>query len=191
MTVSQALLLTGPPGSGKTTIIRKAVERLAVKVGGFYTAEIREEGRRTGFEIVTLEGERTLLSHARFAFPQRVGPYGVDVEAMERVGVAAMRRAIRLGLVVVVDEIGKMELYSEAFREAVVEALEQGRRLLGTILLAPHPWADRVKRDPRVRLLSVTRDNRDAVLQEVLTWLTESSALAHGVARKHCVEERR
>ncbi len=171
MAVPTALLLTGHPGCGKTTLIRKVVERLGGKAGGFYTAEIREAGKRVGFELVTLEGERAVLSHVRFHSPYRVGQYGVDVEALERVGVAALRKATRSGLLVVVDEIGKMELYSTAFREAVWEALGQGAKILGAILLAPHPWADGIKRDPRVRVLLVARDNWEAAFRDVLGWL--------------------
>ena len=171
MVIPKALLLTGPPGSGKTTLIQHAVERLGGRAGGFYTREIREKGTRVGFEIVTLEGERAVMSHVRFRSPHRVGRYGVDVEALERVGVAALKRATRSGLLVVVDEIGKMELCSAAFREAVSEALELGEKLLGVIMLAPNPWADGIKRDARVRVLPVSRGNRDAVSQEMIDWL--------------------
>ncbi len=90
-------------------------------------------------------------------------------------GVADIRRAARSGLLVVIDEIGKMELCSWAFRHAVLEALDWAPKVLGTILMAPHPWADQVKRDPRVRLVEPTQENRSAVLPQVLGRL---SALA-------------
>lgn len=79
MTDSRALLLTGPPGSGKTSLILDAVKHLRQGAGGFYTREIREAGKRVGFEIVTLAGERAILSHHRFSSPYRMGRYGVDV----------------------------------------------------------------------------------------------------------------
>ena len=62
----EALLLTGRPGVGKTTVVRRVVERLSRPTGGFYTCELREGGRRTGFEIVTLDGQRATLSHVDF-----------------------------------------------------------------------------------------------------------------------------
>ena len=167
----QAFFLTGPPGSGKTTLLQQVVARLGDTAGGFYTTELREQGRRVGFELITLAGERVLLAHVSCPSPYRVGRYGVDLAALERVGVAALQQAISAGQLVVVDEIGKMELGSALFREAVLEALEGGVRLLGTILQAAHPWADRLKRDRRVRVLPMTRGTWDAVFQEVLTWV--------------------
>ena len=103
----KALLLTGPPGCGKTTLILRAAERLGERAGGFYTTEVRQSGKRVGFNIVTLDGARATLSHVTLSSPHQVGRYGVDVEALERVGVAALRKAARSRLVVVVDEIGK------------------------------------------------------------------------------------
>ena len=64
-----------------------------------------------------------------------------------------------------------MELFSSAFREAVLEVLNSRKKLLGTIMLPPHPWADRIKQDPRVKVLQVSRTNHQQVLKEVLEWL--------------------
>ena len=169
--MSQALLLTGAPGSGKTTIIREAITASKAKAGGFYTQEIRQGGVRQCFEIVTLDGSRAVLAHVDIRGPQRVGKYGVDVASLERVAVPAMRRASRECDIVVVDEIGKMELLSPAFREVLLEALNSERRLIGTVMLQPHPFADKVKHDPRVEVLLVSKANRDQVLDKVTNWL--------------------
>jgi len=169
--LSQALLLTGAPGTGKTTIIREAIHATKEKPGGFYTQEIREGGARLGFEIVTLDGSRAVLAHVNIRGPQRVGKYGVDVACLERVAIPTMRRAIRECGIVVVDEVGKMELLSSAFADALMETLNSGKRLLGTITLQPHPFADRIKRDPRVQVVSLSRSNRHLVLGEVTRWL--------------------
>ncbi len=180
LTVPQALLLTGPPGSGKTTLLQQVIARLGSRAGGFYTTELREHGSRAGFEIVTLAGERDLLAHVRCASPYQVGRYGVNLDALERVGVSALRRAISAGQLVVVDEIGKMELGSAAFRHAVLEALEGGAFLLGAILQPAHLWADALKRDRRVLVLPVTRSTWDALRQQVLDWVAGLPGLPPG-----------
>src|SRR5512136_1643849 len=169
--LTQALLLTGAPGTGKTTIIREAIHATKAKPGGFYTQEIREGGTRLGFEIVTLDGSRAVLAHVDIRGPQRVGKYGVDIASLERVAIPAMRRAIRECGIVVVDEVGRMELLSSSFGDTLMEALNSDKRLLGTIALQPHPFADRIKHDPRVEVLLVSKANRQDVFHGVTEWL--------------------
>jgi len=74
---------------------------------------------------------------------------------------------------IVIDEIGKMELLSPQFKEAVTQAINSGKKVLGTIMLNLHPFADEIKRHPEVEALLVTRDNRTEVMRKVLNWLTE------------------
>jgi nucleoside-triphosphatase len=164
-------LLTGPPGTGKTSLIMEAISGMKGKAGGFYTEEIRSQGVRQGFRLVTLAGQSAVLSHINFQSRYRVGKYGVDVDSLERVGVAALNQALRECELVVIDEIGRMELLSAAFREAVDNILNSGKRLLGTIMLNPHPYADAIKRRPQVNLITITRDNHQAVLAELREWL--------------------
>ena len=166
-----AYLLTGMPGSGKTSIIREAVSRFTGTAGGFYTEEIRINGVRQGFRIVTLDGRTGLLAHTTIRSPHRVGKYGVDIGVLENPGVESLRQAFRDCEVVVVDEIGRMELFSAAFKEAVREIIESGRRVLGTIMLKSDPWADTIKTNPRVKLLMVTRNNHPRVSAEIQSWL--------------------
>ena len=166
-----ACLLTGGPGVGKTTIIKQALDRTLIKAGGFFTEEIRESGARRGFRLVTLDGESAILAHTGIKSPYRVSRYGVDIEGLERVGVAALREATRERDVVVIDEIGKMELFSPDFGEAVLESVNSGKRVLGTIMLSPHYWADQIRQNPNVFIIMVTRMNHREVLEQVVQWL--------------------
>lgn len=164
-------MLTGAPGTGKTTIIREVLRDAGTSAGGFYTEEIRRGGVREGFRIVSLEGTEAVLAHVSIMSKYRVGKYGVDVGAMDTVGVPAIRNAVRSNNTVVIDEIGRMELFSSLFRSAVAEALDSGRKVIGTIMLAPNPWADGVKRRPDVEILSVTRSNHEEVIGRLVGWL--------------------
>jgi len=169
--MKQVYLLTGQPGTGKTRIIKQAIAEMKGKAGGFYTEEIRSQGVRQGFKLVTLEGQTAILAHIYFHSPYRVSKYGVDVDSLDKVGVSALNQARRECDLAVIDEIGKMELFSAKFREAVLNILNSGQRLLGTIMLSPNPYADDIKRQPQVNLVTVTRTNHQQVLEELRDWL--------------------
>ena len=169
--MKQVYLLTGRPGTGKTSIIKQAVAGMKGKAGGFYTEEIRSQGVRHGFRLVTLDGQSATLAHVNIHSPYLVSKYGVDIDGLDRVGVSALRRAAQQCDLVVIDEIGKMELFSANFREVVLQIISSGKRVLGTIMLTPHPWADAIKQKPQVNLVTVTRDNHQQVLKELLHWL--------------------
>lgn len=167
----RAYLLTGRPGSGKTTLLREVISRTGLKAGGFYTEEIRVQGIRQGFKMITLDGNSAILAHVDLHSSYRVGKYGVNLKELERIAIPAIRQAIRWCDLIVIDEVGKMELILPAFRKVVEEAIESGKPVLGTIMLKPHPWADELKRHPAVRVIPVNRGNRAQVAHEVSEWL--------------------
>ncbi len=171
--MGKALLLTGRPGVGKTTIVRSVAARLGAAAAGFYTEEIREAGRRTGFRLVTLDGRSGILASVNKSGPYRVGKYRVHLDDLERIGVDALQQAMVRSRtrVVVIDEIGKMELFSLAFREAVLAVLDGPKDVLATVMQASHPWADEIKVRSDTTVLNVTRDNRQALPEEVVRWL--------------------
>ena len=102
------LLLTGHPGVGKTTIIRNLIDKLKLPAGGFYTEEIREDGMRQGFAVVTLSGFKGVLAHRNFKSRYKVGNYGVGVYTLNRIGVKEIQMCLMEKKVIVIDEIGKM-----------------------------------------------------------------------------------
>ena len=175
--MKQVYLLTGRPGTGKTSLIKQVITQVKGKAGGFYTEEIRSQGVRQGFRLVTLDGEEVILAHVNIHSPYRVSKYGVDINSLEQVGVPALRKAAQQCDLVVIDEIGKMELFSSHFREAVSQMVDSGVRILGTVMLNPNPWADAIKRKPQVNLITVTRDNYHQVLAGLLHWLKAVESL--------------
>jgi nucleoside-triphosphatase len=155
-----ALLITGAPGTGKTTLILAVIAESHFKAGGFITKEIREGGARVGFRVSTLDGRVGILAHAKTVKGPRIGRYHVDVSVFEAVGVTALEAATAQADLIVVDEIGKMELCSPLFVPAVEAALGSSKPVLGTIMQAPHPWIDGLKRRSRVELYRLTARNR-------------------------------
>jgi len=156
------LFLTGRPGCGKTTVIERTLARLpSVTVGGFYTRELREAGQRVGFAITGLGVGEGVLAHVRSTGRQRVGRYGVNVEDLDRIGVAALERASRECDLIVADEIGRMEMYSERFCAAIVECLDAPQPCLGTVQARSSPFLDRVRQRADVELIEVTPANRE------------------------------
>jgi nucleoside-triphosphatase len=161
------ILITGDPGVGKTTLIRKAVERSQLDAGGFYTQELREGGRRVGFELRTLAGEKGILAHVDIRSPFRVGKYGVELRSLEELGVVAIRRAIRARSLIAIDEIGRMELYSTMFRQCVLDALDSSCPLLATVGPQPIPFLQTVKSRSDVLVIQLTLHNRSNLLSHI------------------------
>ena len=171
--MGRAILLTGKPGCGKTTVLQRVIARLEIPMGGFYTREIRQGNQRQGFELVTLDGQRRLLAHTSIRSPQRVGKYGVDVGTLDDLAVGAIRKALAAGGLVVIDEIGPMEIASRRFREAVFAALESPSTLLGAIVQRNTPFTDAVKRHSGVSLIEVRSENREGLPDYILGLIEE------------------
>jgi nucleoside-triphosphatase len=165
--VNQKILLSGRPGCGKTTLIKRLASHLAQSAGGFYTEEIRGRGTRVGFKIVTLDGDEVVFAHVEIESSARLGKYRLDLSALEAVGVRAVREAARKGRLVVIDEIGPMEIRSPVFRDAVNDALDSEASLLATIFARPLPFTDAIKSRPDVTLIEVRPDNRDRLVSEL------------------------
>jgi nucleoside-triphosphatase len=169
--MAETFLLTGNPGCGKTTIIKQILSELSQPAGGFYTQEIRVDGIRKGFEIITLGGQRGILAHVEQRSRHRIGKYGVDLVTLEEVGVAALERALADQLLMVIDEIGPMEILSSRFCSIVRRAIHSDARILGTIVKRPNPFSDQIKLLPQVRLIEVTLANRAALKNHLLSQL--------------------
>jgi nucleoside-triphosphatase len=146
------------------------VDKLALPAGGFYTQEIRKGGERVGFKIITLDGKQAVLAHVDFpaAAPHRVGKYGLDLSALNS-GIEAMRAAMHARQLVVIDEIGPMELRSQAFRDVVNDTfnIPEASAILATITARSFPFTDAIKKRPDVTLIEVRSNNREQLVFEL------------------------
>jgi nucleoside-triphosphatase len=172
----------GRPGAGKTTALSRLSQLLRdadIPLCGFLTKELRHGRSRVGFEIETFDGERGVLAHVKLAGPPRVGRYGIDLEAFERVALPAVGRP-RQECVVLIDELGKMELASKRFREAVVALFDHPVPIVASVQMSRHPITDALKRRADVETLRLTASNRDRLPGELAERLGVTAGSGHG-----------
>ncbi len=162
------IFITGFPGVGKTTLIEKLSEELkGFHPVGFYTAEIREKRVRKGFELISLNKRRGLLSHVDIKSPYRVGKYKVAIESFEDFldSIEFSDPATRL---IIIDEIGKMECLSVKFKKLIRDILDSEKLLVATIALKGDGIIGEIKKRDGIKLFEITQGNRDSLLLEIL-----------------------
>ncbi len=167
------ILLTGPPGCGKTTAIMRIVAGLACEnIAGFYTQEIRERNVRKGFRWKRLDGVSGTLAHVDIKSPFKVGKYGVDVAGFEAAVVPVLDAEQSDADLIVLDEIGKMECFSEEFVAAVRRLFESEKSVLATVALKGAGLISEIKNHPGTELITLSRHNRDETVAEIIRRLS-------------------
>lgn len=167
-------LITGPPRCGKTTFIIKISHESSIsqKVGGFITEELREKGERIGFKIISLsDNKEGFLAKKAFPSTYRLGKYGVNIEDLEEIGCSAIEEALDSRKVILVDEIGKMELFSEKFKNILLQALNAPQKMLASIMERRNEFTDKIKKRRDVKLVYLNRDNFERIFTEAQNWL--------------------
>jgi nucleoside-triphosphatase len=152
------ILITGPPRCGKSTFIEKLVHPIKGPITGFFTREIREEGRRKGFSINALDGKEGVLAHEKLTSGHKVGKYGVNLEDIDEIAVPSMIPT-QADEVIIIDEVGKIECFSQLFKKALIESLDLPNPVIGSIALKSDKFIQSIKAD--VLLIHLTEKNRD------------------------------
>lgn len=158
------ILVTGPPRSGKSTLIEKVIQGINRPATGFFTRELRERGRRVGFSITTLAGKNGVLAHQDIKSRFRVGKYGVSLADIDQIAAPSMLPSTP-DQIVVVDEIGKMECFSRPFKETLLKVLSSDNLVIGSVAIKGDRFIQSIKKRDDVSLVSITEKTRDAALQ--------------------------
>lgn len=168
------ILLTGNPRTGKTTLIKRIVKDLRHPCGGFYTEEIAREGKRVGFRIKTLNGKEGILAMKGLRSRFRLGKYGINIKDLEEIGVKAVMEALENRDFIIIDEIGKMELFSQKFKDIVLKALDSGKRLIGVIHAADLGFLKSIKARGDVTLFEVDLSNHEEIMGKITSLISSS-----------------
>jgi nucleoside-triphosphatase THEP1/ADP-ribose pyrophosphatase YjhB (NUDIX family) len=157
-------LLTGSPRMGKTTLIKKLINEIGSDIcGGFYTEEITNSNERVGFRCVSINGESVEIASVESPSKTRIGRYGIDIERFEKFAIKILQEALITKKIIVIDEIGFMQMLSSTFQKIVQEIVSNKNIVLGTIPLDSHPEIDQIKYLNEVEIISINEFNRDMI----------------------------
>ena len=167
------ILLIGKPKSGKTSLVRKVINSLKkTSYGGFFSEEIKENRQRVGFKIVSTDGEEGILADTIHKSPYQVSKYYVNISEFERVALKAITNAEKDKDLIVIDEIGKMELYSQKFMALIEEIFTKGhKKILATIPISNIPFINKLRDLPNTEVIEVTPENRDHLVAKLLGYI--------------------
>ncbi len=161
------IAVTGSPGVGKSTLVTRVADSVQMITGGIVTGDIRESGRRVGFEIEDIAtGVRGILAHVNQETGPRISKYRVCLKDLENIGVKAIQQAVDNKGLIVIDEIGPMELKSGKFIQAVKQAIRSQKPALFSIhQRSNHPMIKQVRSE--FKIYEITRKNRDSLVGKI------------------------
>lgn len=160
------IFLTGAPSSGKTTVIKKIIGNLNHPANGFYTVEERVDGKRVGFLMKTIDGKEGYLAHQDIKSDFYIRRYGVSIENIENIAVPSISPVENN--IIILDEIGKMECFSLAFKQATTNAINASNIVIGTITFGGDDFIREIKERKDVEISEVTMDNRNLLPDIIL-----------------------
>lgn len=177
--MKRLVFVTGRPGVGKTSVLLRAVDALKAKgykVGGMISHEIRERGVRVGFGIVDFHtGQRGLLAHVTQPSGPQISKYRVNLSDLNVIGAGSILNAARDADIIVVDEIGPMELFSPEFRKAVGQAIKSSKPVVGTIhFRARDLLINIIEAREDAEILEVTYENREDLHNVIIGKVVQS-----------------
>ena len=169
------ILITGPPRCGKSTLVKKLIDHFTskgVKVFGFLTPEIMKDGNRIGFDVEEIHSKKRkrLARRGNYDAPFKLGRYCVFLEEFNEIISQLETVNLETADLLVIDEIGKMELFSEKFQIFVREVFQSDHSLIATIgQNLNHPIKKIILKNPEISLFTLERNNQQEILQKIIS----------------------
>ena len=176
--MSSKILITGPPRCGKSTLISKLIEYFSERnliIYGFLTPEVRERSNRIGFDIVDIfsEEKSQLARVGNFNIKFKLGKYNVFIEEFDRYIENTLKIEGKTVDLIVIDEIGKMELFSEKFQDFIKMIFTSDIAIIATIgLNLNHPLKTYLLNLPSILLMNLNRQNSQRIFKEVISLIS-------------------
>ncbi len=164
------IFITAKPRTGKSTAIRKIVDLLGKEnCSGFLTEEIRVDGCREGFRIITLDGREGVLASTSSNSLNRLGRYGIELERFEELCISSIKDIPKSKNYIIIDEVGPMQLLSEDFKQELINIISDKNQVIGTVFYGNHPWIDKFKNQEEIELVEITFGNRDELPSQIVS----------------------
>lgn len=169
--MSKVLLIAGASGSGKTALVRDIALARKNRIGGFYTEPIMAGRLRKGLMIRTFDGQDRMLASKTVKSNHTLGKFPVDLNALDNVGIPALRLALMSKDMIVIDEVGLLEAMSPRYKETLMEVFNSTKPILATIRSSPNPLTDRLKKMPDTQTLLLTKSNLSSIKLQIRKWM--------------------
>ncbi|MCD6243729.1 MAG: NTPase [Candidatus Korarchaeota archaeon] len=170
-------IIRGRPGSGKSTtveLVRNRLESMGVGVGGIRTPEVREGGVRVGFMVEDIDSDtKGMFASVNYTGGPKISKYTVNIGIFEDIAISALERALAESDVIIIDEIGKMELFSQKFKEVVLKIWESSKVVIATAPVSRIPFVERICEYSKVYWLKRGESGRIAntLIEEITRYL--------------------
>ena len=165
--MKQNFFLTGNPGFGKTTVLKRIIKEIGKdNCVGFYTEEIQEDNERIGFKIYDTDGNQGILASIYLDRDVKIGRYGVDMEVFEKICIPIIKN-VDENKVIIIDEIGPMQMLSNEFKDLLCYTMMKENVILGTIFYKDYPWIDEFKSRFSLNLILLDCNNRENIHTEI------------------------
>ena len=162
------VFITGAPGTGKTSVIKHLLHDLTPLVlRGFYKEEIYENQTCKGYRVITFDFREQILAHVHFEGPDRIGPFGVNIEGFEKFILPELNNS-NLTELYIIDEIGRMECLSLAFCEKFIGLLDSPIPLIATLDPIIFERFENLRQRKDTSILWITRKNKTDIWKNVL-----------------------
>lgn len=170
------IFISGSIKIGKTSVVNRVLEQLGqVKIGGFKTVPIFENGIRKGFAMESFDGQKKIFAHTDLQSTLKFDIYKYDVSVFDNFGALLLEEALKNGEFIVIDEIGVMEKQTKTFKNSILQCLAAQQPVLGAFQKRAVWFLDILKKRQDTKVFFVEEDNRDVIHEEIISYFSSQN----------------